>query len=210
MTAPNPQAGPLTGLGVGADGAGLPHPAPRQPHMFDQGRSAATISADGLHRYNLWRGLTDDPRQLVYVMCNPSTADAFADDPTITKCKKIAAVQGYGQLVVVNLWSYRTSEPRLLIAAANNGIEITGGVTNWAWMRFHMERASKVIVAWGAIAANVPGYEDRVRALRLDAAALDLDLFCLGVTKDGYPKHPMARGKSRIPDDQPLVRWHAS
>ena len=32
MTAPNPQAGPLTGLDVGADGAGLPHPAPRQPN----------------------------------------------------------------------------------------------------------------------------------------------------------------------------------
>jgi len=33
MTAPNPQAGPLTGLDVGADGAGLPHPAPRQPRI---------------------------------------------------------------------------------------------------------------------------------------------------------------------------------
>lgn len=28
-----PQAGPLTGLDVGADGAGLPHPAPRQPRI---------------------------------------------------------------------------------------------------------------------------------------------------------------------------------
>ncbi len=40
MTVPNPQAGPLTGLDVGADGAGLPYPAPRLPRIVDEAHGA--------------------------------------------------------------------------------------------------------------------------------------------------------------------------
>ncbi len=169
--------------------------------------SAAEFSTDGLHRYDLWRSMTEDCRRMVFVMCNPSTADAFVDDPTIRRCRSFALREGFGEIAVVNLWSYRATNPQDLIDAAGAGIDITGGVANTTWIRRHLGTSQKVVVAWGAIAAKVPGYEDRVRSLRLAAAALDHDLYCLGVTQDGYPKHPLARGKSRVANDQPLVRW---
>lgn len=47
----------------------------------------AYISEDGLYRYNLVRdwGTSSDPGML-FVMLNPSTADAGEDDPTIRRC----------------------------------------------------------------------------------------------------------------------------
>ena len=42
-------------------------------------------------------------------------------------------------------------------------------------------------------------------------AALSLDgahpLFAFGFTGEGAPKHPLARGHLRIPNDVPLVVW---
>jgi hypothetical protein len=35
------------------------------------------------------------------------------------------------------------------------------------------------------------------------------DLWCWGTNADGSPKHPMARGKHRIPADQPPILWRA-
>ena len=37
-----------------------------------------------------------------------------------------------------------------------------------------------------------------------------VDLVCLGLTKDGYPKHPMARGAHRIPRDQQPILWKSA
>ncbi len=171
----------------------------------------ATLSVDGRHRYDLTRTADrTQPGTILFVMCNPSTADASLDDPTITKCTKIAVTQRFGVLAVVNLWSYRTPDPAHLIAAANDGIDITGGTVNREWIRRHLNRATIVVAAWGAIAAKVPGYIDAVQSLTDDANSLGIGaLYCLGTTKDGHPKHPLARGKHRIADDQPLNRWHA-
>ena len=33
------------------------------------------------------------------------------------------------------------------------------------------------------------------------------DIYCLGTTGGGSPKHPTARGKHRVPDDQQPVLW---
>lgn len=89
----------------------------------------ADVSADGLHRYSLWRHW--DPskkRRATWVMLNPSTADAMQDDPTIRKCigftKRLTG--DFGGIVVVNLFAYRATEPRELVMARNAGADIVG------------------------------------------------------------------------------------
>jgi hypothetical protein len=40
-----------------------------------------------------------------------------------------------------------------------------------------------------------------------DALPAGVPLYCLGKTKAGHPKHPMARGKHKVFKDTPLVLW---
>jgi hypothetical protein len=35
----------------------------------------------------------------------------------------------------------------------------------------------------------------------------NINWYCMGTNKDGSPKHPLARGHNRIPDDQQPILW---
>src|SRR6266853_1863301 len=71
----------------------------------------AIISPCGTYRYLLQR-FWDVKRQAVcFIMLNPSTADASANDPTIERCMRRAALLGFGQLEVVNLFGLRATDP---------------------------------------------------------------------------------------------------
>jgi len=47
-------------------------------------------------------------------MLNPSTADASVDDATIRKVRAYCAAWGYSQVLVVNLFAWRATDPREL------------------------------------------------------------------------------------------------
>jgi hypothetical protein len=44
---------------------------------------SAVISDDGVYRYQLTRTWDPESPELAWIMLNPSTADALADDPTV-------------------------------------------------------------------------------------------------------------------------------
>jgi hypothetical protein len=67
----------------------------------------------------------------------------------------------------------------------------------------YTEDASLVVVAWG----NGGVLHGRAREVGQRLAAAGIRLWCLGATKDGHPKHPLARGRERVPDDAPLIPW---
>jgi hypothetical protein len=77
-------------------------------------KSGAELSACRTYRYRLWRQWDADLAPVVWVMLNPSTADESADDPTIRKCIGFAQRWGYGGIEVVNLYAYRSPDPRQL------------------------------------------------------------------------------------------------
>jgi hypothetical protein len=54
--------------------------------LFDISRGTAVISDCGRYRYSLTRSWADGDNRVVFVMLNPSTADAEVDDPTIRRC----------------------------------------------------------------------------------------------------------------------------
>ena len=155
-------------------------------------RRDADISLCGRYRYSLRRTWGDaDP--LVFVMLNPSTADAEKDDPTIRRCNGLARREGYSGIVVVNVSPYRATDPRDL--AGLDDMTLTGG--EWAASRVGAAldgRAGPVVVAWGAH----PLARRLWRSLPLGGERL----VCLGVTKDGSPRHPLY-----VRSDAPLVPW---
>lgn len=154
--------------------------------------------ADGeplIYRYKLWRSICPDVRTILFVMLNPSTADATHNDPTIRRCISFAQRERYGRLVVVNLFAYRATNPQRL-AWADEPI----GPKNDATIRDEAEYAQRVVCAWGAIPKRYHARRDAVLKILRELSPLDRTLYCLGKTKNGEPRHPlMLRG------DEPMV-----
>lgn len=160
---------------------------------------SAILSDDGTYRYSLARWWdTSLPRDL-WIMCNPSTADAAINDATIRRCIGFSRRLGSGGFVVVNAYGYRATKPAAMWAAAEAGVDIVGPESD-NWITAHLMReAGSVIVAWGAH----PKPDRCAEVVRL-IDAQDRKAHCLGVTKDGQPRHPLM-----LPNDAPLQRWAA-
>lgn len=141
----------------------------------------AAMSECGRYRYRLGRRWAEGP-ELLFVMLNPSTADAEEDDPTIRRCIGFAKAHDCGGIQVVNLYAYRATDPRDLKAA---GYPV--GPDNDNHIKAALRAAGSVCVAWG----------DRARGLSRPGEVLDMIArigstpFCLAVTKHGLPSHPL-------------------
>jgi hypothetical protein len=131
------------------------------------------------YRYLLERHWGDAPAA-VFVMLNPSTADAHTDDPTIHRCIGFARREGCGALIVVNLFALRTTDPYAL-AAHRDPI----GPDNDQILHDAVNRDALVIAAWGAH-GTLLGRGAAVARL-LEAARPQ----CLGLTAHGHPRHPL-------------------
>jgi hypothetical protein len=173
-------------------------PLPFMPKLSD-----AELSPCGTYRYMLSRSLdhqgVDDlliqgteraRRRCLFVMLNPSTADALLNDPTIEKCIKFARAWGYQRLDVVNLYAYRATDPKALRVAAvpsQLGTNIIGP-NNDNWIASLAADASRVVLAWGG---NSPMPERAGHVLRILETVGHQDLCCLKQNKDGSPVHPL-------------------
>lgn len=164
-------------------------------HYVEKG---AILDAEN-HRYVLTRIWDQTSPLLCYVMLNPSTADHERNDPTILTCIKFARLWGYGGILVVNLYSFRTSHPRDLYA-----LDYTQavGAFNDRYIIEGVEKSDRTIVAWG----NHGCWRDRDQEV-LEIIRARTEPMCFGVTLSGMPLHPMARGKHRIPDDVQLRHY---
>jgi hypothetical protein len=156
--------------------------------------SGAVLSACGRYRTLLWRAWSAR-RPLVFVMLNPSTADAEQNDPTIRRCIGFARREKAGGLVVVNLSPWRATSPRELGFARARGDDVLWPIKNEADIRLAAS-VGPVVVAWGA--ARRPWMEDAAAAVERVCAPAR----CLGKTKGGEPRHPLM-----VPRDTPLVAF---
>lgn len=86
--------------------------------VIDDGTRGATLSPCGTYRYDLWRRWGPGP-VLWWVMLNPSTADADADDATVRRCIGFARREGYAGIGVRNLFALRATNPRDLVEASD-------------------------------------------------------------------------------------------
>ena len=120
----------------------------------------------------------DDLPAILFIGLNPSTADEEQDDPTIRRCMSFSRDWGYGTLLMANLFAFRATDPAKLRLQDD-----PVGPENDYWIEREYERAQTRIAAWGTKGS----YQNRDVAIR----KLLPDLFCLGLTNGGYPKHPL-------------------
>lgn len=147
----------------------------------------AVLSACGRFRYHLSRHWGPGP-VLLYVMLNPSTADASIDDATIRRCATFAWAHGFGGFEVVNLWAYRSTDPKALRAAGY----LVGPDNDWHIAR-SAERCDAICVAWGTNAAGLARPGEVLLLLQQYGAK---PLQCLAVTRGGHPGHPLMLASS--------------
>ena len=142
-------------------------------------RRSAIFSPCRTWRYTLER-LWDDAKPLVtFVLLNPSTADESHDDPTNRRGIDFAKRWGYGGVVFVNLFAYRTPHPKVMLRQPD-----PVGPDNDRHIVEQARKAGVVVAAWGA--NNTLG-RDRAVLRLLDGTPLQ----CLGTTKNGHPRHPL-------------------
>lgn len=157
----------------------------------------ADISECETYRYRLWRRWSTEPLA-GFVMLNPSTADALKDDPTIMRCMDFAWSWGCGGIMVINLFAFRSPHPDDLLTHAD-----PIGPLNDQHLFIEAVACKPLIAAWG----NGGHLKARGARVRRILGERGLALAHLGLTKDGSPKHPLARGAHRIPPTQQPIAW---
>lgn len=164
-----------------------PSRAAHPPHPV----GGAVLDESGTYRYRLWRRWgTGAP--LLFILLNPSTADAADDDPTLRRCVGFARRWGFDGVEIVNVFGLRATDPSRLRTAAD-----PVGPENDRHIRRAARAAGLVMAGWG----NGGTFGGRAGAL---ARLLDgrRPLHCLGRTASGQPKHPLY-----VRADAPVLTW---
>ena len=154
--------------------------------------SSAEFSPDGVYRYTLDRLWGDGPTVL-FLMLNPSTADAVEPDPTVTRCIDFAHRLGFGSLTVCNLFAFRATLPKDMAEARKRGVDIVGPLNDQRIV-LRSAAASMVIAAWGTHGGDLTLRRgDRV------ARMLNRSIHVLQLTKSGQPHHPLYLPATCVP-----------
>jgi len=147
--------------------------------------TGAEFSQCQVYRYTLtrwWDRLAKRGR-VCWVMLNPSTADALVDDPTVRRCAQFSHRWGYGGMIVVNIFGLRATDPKHLRKVADpvgpdNDFAVIAAAT----------ACDLVMAAWGTHG----GLNNRgCQVHRKLARTPGLEVYALGVTSGGFPKHPL-------------------
>ena len=157
------------------------------------GTATATFDTSRTYRYGLTRAWDRNGPRVNVLMLNPSTADAFGLDPTLRRCVGFARAWGFGSLEVTNLFAFRSTDPRAMLAHADpvghDNDEAIGGAAR---------RSDRVVVAWGTRGCHLGRADEVARLL----AGLGVEVVALGVTRSGQPVHPLYLARDTLP-----VRW---
>jgi hypothetical protein len=123
-------------------------------------------------------------------MLNPSTADDRENDPTLRRCIKFAMNWGYGSLEVVNLFAYRSTDPKLLLSVSD-----PIGKKNNEYIKEAIYRSDKVILAWGTKGSFLNRDKEVMELIK----GINIPLYALELTREGYPRHPLYVKANKIP-----------
>ena len=140
--------------------------------------TGAIFSDDWQHRYILWRLWSQSRPLMGQVGLNPSTANSTHNDPTIKRSMLRAKYAGYGGLVMVNLYSFVSTDPKQLLENDNSLNKMTD-----LYISAMVHLTAIQLCMWGSFKAA---------KLRADKVYDLLESpYCLDLNKDGEPKHSL-------------------
>jgi hypothetical protein len=166
-------------------------------HTKGDAPSVAVYSDCESYRYLLTREWDANGARMLFVMLNPSTATELQNDPTVERCERRARALGFGSFRVTNIFAYRATDPRDMRRQADpigpeNDRTLLESAT--LWIRGGTDR---ILCAWGTHGAHL----DRGPAVEALLRGTVQELFSLGLSQAGHPKHPLYIGY----DQQPMI-----
>lgn len=165
-----------------------------------ENRPLAKFDGD-MYRYTWRYRWSSEGGLAAWLMMNPSLASTERSDLTVDRVMHFSRQHGCGGAMVVNLWPLITPKSKELwkavpdfcvekIASNREDIATIGAEANLRIAAFGLRAGRK--------------HSAHVRDM-IDA--FGSDVHCLGVSPDGWPYHPLARGRYWIPDDRRLKPW---
>lgn len=158
-----------------------------QLRLLQTPRNECVFSPCRKYRYVLKHKLDSGVGVCLWVMANPSKADEFDLDTTLTRCADYTERWGYAEMRVVNVRAWVSTDPKG-VPADPIGI----GPDNDNHIIEQAAQAKLVVCGWGAL-----GGERGARVLQL------LRPYCvphaLTLTKAGAPGHPLYLAKKLTP-----------
>lgn len=149
---------------------------------------SAVFSPCRTYRYTLERKWNDGDKTLNFIMLNPSTADENLEDPTIRRCCFFAKDNSFDGVIITNLFAFRATLPSDM-----KKYPWPTGPENDRYVLESASRASTVIAAWGSHGSHLNRSDAVCKLLS------DIDLYCISLTKDGFPGHPLYLPKNAAP-----------
>ncbi len=146
--------------------------------MFKKIKRLNVFSEDRAYRYTLWREWNYGSGYCQFIGLNPSTADETRDDPTLRRCINFAKDWGFSAFCMTNIFALRETKPANMKAHQN-----PVGAENDKWILNISKDAQLVVAAWGTHGSFL-GRDSEV-------FNITKELYCLGTTKNGFPKHPL-------------------
>ncbi len=167
----------------------------------------ALVSGDHRYRYSLDRAwdqgtvmsLKHKKKEVLFIGLNPSTADAYTDDPTVRKLIFSAKANGYNAFELVNIFAYRATYPNQL---RSTNVDIIGP-KNKETIRRLAETIQDVVLIYGSFwKPKWPPY----RAIEdtLEIFGNKHRIFCFGTSKEGRPKHPLYLSNETVSKLEPF------
>lgn len=134
-------------------------------------------------------GATQEVRPpIAFLLLNPSTADEVKDDPTVARCRRFAVDWGYGEVMILNAFAYRATDPKDMKAQADP-VGPDNDETIQTVVSTVLELGGRIVCGWG----NHGSHLQRTTAL-LEVLSQWRDhpqLLGFPKTKSGDPGHPL-------------------
>lgn len=157
--------------------------SPALPAIIESG---AYFSDDRVYRYRLWRYWDLKLPLRMWLMLNPSTADETANDPTVERCQRRNVQDGYGGIVVCNIFALRSTDPRALYAHKDPiGMLNDAAIIDTACDV--LADGGQIVCGWGQHGRYLGRGLDVIKRLRFAG----IPMYVLRKTRDGNPGHPL-------------------
>jgi hypothetical protein len=145
----------------------------------------AKLSDCQKYRFSLIRVWDESKPTILFIGLNPSTADAEKDDPTIKKLITYTKAWGYGGFEIVNLFAFRSSDPKYLIGLNSTPIAVGSGNANY--LKQAASNHTMIVCMWGNQAKEISETITELWAQYFKGRGAH----CFKLNRDGSPAHPL-------------------